>query len=89
MGTEIPITAQKSSEKHGLQKAGVDIEAGYESVKLDEKICAGDHETGSLAIWRIFRHLIFIHQGYGGTGFFFRYRWMWYQGKTGISYGQA
>ena len=38
------------------KNAGVDIEAGYKSVELDEKTCKGNHETGSTwRTWRILR----------------------------------
>ena len=36
------------------KNAGVDIEAGYESVELMEKICKRDDETGSTGrSWRV------------------------------------
>ncbi len=73
------------------KNAGVDIEAGYESVELMKKYVKGNHASGSVRrTWWIFR--CFFHgsnQGNGGAGTFIWYRRMWNKSKIGISFGQA
>ena len=59
------------------KNAGVDIEAGYESVELMKKFVKGTMRPEVLG-------------GLGGfSGAFIRNRWMRNQGKTGFPDGQA
>ena len=65
------------------KNAGVDIEAGYESVELMKKFVKGTMRPEVLG------GLAGCDQEYGRAGSFIRNRWMRNQGKTGFPDGQA
>ena len=73
------------------KNAGVDIEAGYESVELMKKYVKGTMRPEVLGGLGGFSGAFSMEadQGDGGAGTFIRYRRMWNKSKTGISYGQA
>ena len=65
------------------KNAGVDIEAGYESVELMKKFVKGTMRPEVLCFFAG------CDQEYGRAGSFIRNRWMRNQGKTGFPDGQA
>ena len=68
------------------KNAGVDIEAGYESVELMKKFVKGTMRPEVLGGRCFFAG---CDQEYGRAGSFIRNRWMRNQGKTGFPDGQA
>lgn len=73
------------------KNAGVDIEAGYESVELMKKYVKETMRPEVLGGLGGFPVAFSLegNQGNGGAGTFIWYRRMWNKSKIGISSGQA
>lgn len=73
------------------KNAGVDIEAGYESVELMKKFVKGTMRPEVLGGLGGFSGAFSLDaiKEYGRAGSFIRNRWMRNQGKTGFPDGQA
>ena len=71
------------------KNAGVDIEAGYESVELMKKYVKGTMRPEVLGGLGGFSGAFSMEAIKGGAGTFIRHRRMWNKSKIGISFGQA